>query len=107
LAESELDEGKHYTAGELHRQMVLASQRHNLPVPWWFAKAPALIRALRNGFHAYRRHFGFCFEGRTSGHKPASYWFDPKLRDAEAKKGSGRDAEAEKGVPVRDAEAKK
>jgi hypothetical protein len=86
LAEPGLEEGKRYSAGELHQQMVLASQRHGLSVPWWFSKGPALIRALRNGLHAYRRHFGFCFEGRTSGHRPATYWFDPKLRDAEAQK---------------------
>jgi len=86
FSEEGRDENARYTPGELHQRMVKASNYHSLATPWWYTKGPALIRAMRNAFHAYRRHFGFSFEGRTSGNKPPVYWFDPKLVDAEAAK---------------------
>jgi len=62
-----------YSPNELYIELARVSS----PGAWWISKEAALIRALRRSFHAYRSRFGFKFAGRTSGHKPAVYWFEP------------------------------
>jgi hypothetical protein len=70
-------QSKHYSAGELCRELGKAANKLGAN-PWWLGKDAALVRALRRAFHAYQRHYGFCFTERTSGPKPAEYWFEPR-----------------------------
>jgi len=80
MAEKEWDKSRRYSAGDLHRELVNARVRYNMTAAWWYDKGPALIRNMRSAKLAYRWHFGFLFDGRTSGHKPAVYWFDPTIK---------------------------
>lgn len=68
--------GQHYSASGLLKELSKSCLLLDT-APWWLGKDAALVRALRRAFHAYQRHYGFCFIGRSSGPKPAEYWFEP------------------------------
>ena len=75
----ELWADRKFSASELYKELMRVRTRYELPTPWWKDKPASVVKNMRGAFHAYRNHFGFSFSERTSGHKPAVYWFDPKL----------------------------
>lgn len=65
------------SAGVLCQRLNDFALANRLSTPRWFGDSRWLTRVLRSAAQAYHRHYGFCFSGRTSGHKAPQYWFEP------------------------------